>query len=61
MAEHGMANGHPNEPDFIWWVRKVLKKRDRLLHKDKSRCQKNRFKCGVEVPLRVEYYLSIYR
>ena len=40
MAEHVMANIYFNEPDFIWWVRKVLKKRDRLMKKVKSRCQK---------------------
>ena len=46
-----MTNGYSNEPDFGWWVRKVLKKFDRLVKKVKSRCQKNRFKFDVEAPL----------
>ena len=59
MAEHGMANGHPNEPAFIWWVRKVLDKCDRLVNKVKLRCQNSRFNFGAEVPLILEDDLRI--
>ena len=38
----------------------MLKKRDMLVNKVKSRCQKNIFKFGVEVPLRVEDALRTY-
>ena len=38
VAEYDMANGYSNKPSFRWWVRKVLKKRDRLVNKVKSRC-----------------------
>ena len=60
MAWYAMANGYSNEPEFIWWVRKVLKKRDGLVNRVKSRCRKNIFKFGVEAPLTVEYALRIY-
>ena len=33
VAEHAMSNGYSNEPSFRWWVRKVLKKHDRLVKK----------------------------
>ena len=61
MAEHAIANGYSNEPDFLWWVRKLLKERYMLVKKVKSRCQMNIFKFGVEVPLTVEDALSIDR
>ena len=54
-----MVNDHSNEPDFIWQVHKLLKKRDRLVNKVKSRCRKNRFKLGVEFPLKYEGTLRI--
>ena len=28
-----MTNGYSSEPDFTWWVCKVLKKRDSLVKK----------------------------
>ena len=40
-------------------MNKVLKKRDKLVKKSKSRCQNNRFKFGVEVKLIVEDTLRI--
>ena len=55
MTEHAMARGHSNETALRCWL-----KRDRILNKVKSRCQKNRFKFGVEVPLTFEYALDIY-
>ena len=58
LSEHSMATGYSNKPAFRWWVRKVLKKRDRLVKKFKM--SKNRFKFGVEVTLTVEYALRIY-
>ena len=37
----------------------MLKERDRLVNKSKSRCQKNIFDFEVEVPLTVKYALNI--
>ena len=54
-----MGNGYSNEPAFIWWVREVLKKCDRHVNKVKSRYWNNKFKFGVEVPLKVEDSLRI--
>ena len=59
LSEHDKSNSYSNEPAFIWWVRKVLDKCDRLVNKVKSRCQNNIFKFEVEVPLTVGYALNI--
>ena len=31
VAEHADTNGYSNETDCRWWVRKLLKKHDRLV------------------------------
>ena len=54
-----MDNAYYIEPTFRWWVNKVLKKRDRLVNKVKSRFWKNIFKFGVKSPQTVEDDLSI--
>ena len=59
MADHAMANTYSNEPDYIWWVRKSVKKNLHYCEKVKSKCQNNIFKFGVKVDLTVEYALRI--
>ena len=54
-----MADDYSNEPGFRCWLHKVLKKRDRIMNKVKSRCRKNIFKFGVEFTLTVEDTLRI--
>ena len=54
-----MANTYSNEPDYIWWVRKSVKKNLHYCEKVKSKCQNNIFKFGVKVDLTVEYALRI--
>jgi hypothetical protein len=50
VAEYAVAQKINREPAFHWWVTKVLKKRDRLIHKVVSRCRKGNMKFGIAVP-----------
>jgi len=50
VAECAVAQKIHREPAFHWWVTKVLKKRDRLIHKVVSRCRKGNKKFGIAVP-----------
>ena len=60
VAEHAWANGYFKEPAFRWWIKKVLRRRDRLTGKVKARCRKmNKLKFGVEVPSTVEEALAL--
>ena len=52
VAEFAFANGIHNEPAFKWWAHKVLKKRDTIISKVKTRAQrKGNMKFGVTVPV----------
>ena len=50
LAEYAIGQRIDPEPAFKWWVRKVLKKRDRIITKVQSRVRKGRMKFGVIVP-----------
>ena len=55
VAEAAIAFTIDNEPAFNWWVRKVLKRRDRMIKQMKAqRCRKGRMKFGVLIPGTVE-------
>ena len=45
-----MAQGIDHEPAFAWWAPHVLKKRDRIIMKDKSHYHKQTHKFGIEIP-----------
>lgn len=59
LAEYAVANGLTHEPVFNWWVRKVLRKRDRIISKVKSRYWKTTHKFGCRVPKSVTDALAI--
>ena len=40
VAEFALAHNFDKEPAFQWWVKKVVKKRDHVIAKVKSRCYK---------------------
>lgn len=61
VAEYAVANKIVEEPAFAWWARKVLKKRDRIIKKVKSRYWKRTHKYGVELPHSVKEALNIDR
>jgi len=59
LAEYAVGNALTHEPAFNWWVRKVLRKRDRIISKVKSRYWKTTHKYGCRVPKSVEEALEI--
>jgi hypothetical protein len=59
VAEYAVANKIAEEPAFAWWVRKVLRRRDRIISKVKSRYWKKTHKFGIELPKTVQRALKI--
>ena len=56
-AEFAVAMGIEDEPAFNWWVKPVLKKRDRIISavkKRQGRYLKKRYKFGIRVPKDVD-------
>ena len=59
VAEYAVNNKIASEPAFAWWVPHVLKKRDRIIQKVKTRYRKRTHKFGIEVPSSVQAALDI--
>ena len=59
VAEYAVNNKIDQEPAFNWWVRQVLRKRDRILSKVKSRYWRTTHKFGIRVPKTVQEALQI--
>jgi hypothetical protein len=49
-AEYAIYNKLDSEPAFAWWVRDVLRKRNRIISKVKSRYWRTTHKFGIELP-----------
>ena len=61
-AEFAVAQGIEHEPFFNWWVKHVLKKRDRIIasiRKQQTRYLKKSHKFGIELPKTVEEVLAL--
>ncbi len=58
-AKYAKANKIDDEPAFAWWVDKILRKRDRIIAKVKSRYWKTTDKFGIELPKTVEEAFAI--
>ena len=58
-AEYAVAMGIEKEPAFAWWVKHVLKKRDRIIKKVKARVAKKTHMFGIEVPNTVKEALEL--
>ena len=61
-AEFAVAQGIDHEPAFNWWVKHVLKKRDRIItsiRKQQTRYLKKSHKFGIELPNTVEETLAL--
>ena len=58
-AEFAVANRIHEEPAFKWWVPKVLKRRNRILAKVKTRYWRTSHKFGIELPHSVEEAYAI--
>jgi hypothetical protein len=61
VAEYAFANRISEEPAFAWWVGDVLRKRDRILSKVKSKCWQRTHKFGIRIPKSVKEALAIDR
>lgn len=53
LAEFAVATKIHKQPAFNWWVRHVLRKRDRIVSKVATRQKKNNMKFGVLIPTTV--------
>ena len=54
VAEYAVNNKITEEPAFNWWVKAVLKKRDRIIMKVKTAYHRRTHKYGVRVPKTVQ-------
>ena len=61
VAEYALANKILEEPAFCWWARHVLKKRDRIIKKVKTRYWERTHKYGVPLPKSVAEALRMDR
>ena len=61
VAEYAVTNKIAEEPAFAWWVRHVLRRRDRILKKVKSRYWSKTHKFGIECPKSVKDAMDIDR
>jgi Reverse transcriptase (RNA-dependent DNA polymerase) len=59
VAEYAVTNRIAHEPAFNWWVHDVLRKRNRIISKVKSKYWKTTHKFGVRVPKTVEEALQL--
>ena len=59
MAEYALANRLQDDPAFSWWVRSVLKHRDQIILKVKSKYWKTTHMYGIKLPHSVEEALSL--
>lgn len=60
-AEYAILHGYDKEPAFNWWVRHVLRKRDRIISKVKMRCRKKNMKFGIKIPNSVQEAIELDR
>ena len=49
MAEYSVTDKIADEPAFNWWVRHVLRKRDRIINKVKPGYLRKTHKDGIHV------------
>jgi ribosomal protein L31E len=61
VTEYAVANRLVEEPAFKWWVPHVIKRRNRIISKVKSRHWKTTHKFGIRLPKSVEEALKIDR
>ena len=59
VAEYAVGQDLTHEPAFVWWVQKILRKRDHIVSAVKQRYTKHSHKFGIEVPRTVKRALEI--
>ena len=61
VAEYAVTNKIDDAPAFAWWVKDVLRRRERIIHAVRSRYLKRTHKFGIEIPKTVTDALQIDR
>ena len=61
VAEYAVASQIADEPAFAWWVRTILRRRDVIIKKVKTRYWKRTHKFGIELPKSVKEAYAIDR
>jgi Reverse transcriptase (RNA-dependent DNA polymerase) len=59
VAEYAVANRIDDEPAFAWWVHDVIKKRDRIIAKVKSKYWQQTHEYGIKIPKSVQEAIAI--
>jgi hypothetical protein len=59
VAQYAALNQIADEPAFAWWVKKVLRRRDRIISKVKSRYWKKMHEYGIKVLMDVNCVMEI--
>jgi hypothetical protein len=59
LAEYAIANRIDDEPAFAWWVSSVMRKREQILAKVKSKYWQRTHKFGLRIPKSVDEALAI--
>ena len=59
VAEYAVANRIQDEPAFAWWVKTVLRRRNRIISKVKKKYWRTTHKYGVRVPKSVQEALQL--
>ena len=59
LDEYAAGNRLDVEPAFKWWVRDVLRRRNRIIAKTKSKYWRKTHKSGIRVPESVDEALAI--
>ena len=59
LAEYAIGNGIANEPAFNWWVSYVIRKRERIISKLKSKYWRTTHKYGIRIPKDVKEAMQL--
>ena len=59
LAEYAVLNQITDKPAFVWWIKKVLKKRDRIISKTAGQYWKKAHKYGLCIQHTVKEAIEI--
>jgi hypothetical protein len=59
VAEYAIANHIDDEPEFAWWVHQVIRRKDCILSRVKSKYWQRTHKFGLRIPKTVEQELAL--
>jgi len=59
LTEYTLANKIQDKPAFAWWALDILRQKNQMLSKLKSKYWRTSHKLGIEIPKLVEHALQI--